>query len=394
MSALSPRWVVAKPLRSTDGPTPSCSPPPPAGPETIWHGPRDRHFTADEHGRVLELVEVAPAEGRAGEPGFRPCHVEVKAVAFTKGRTLGGVWAARAGAKGKGGAHLLADAALGLVRVDGGGGGDAPHPELHVLSNHVNDPHSKDIGTPVFFADGLDEAQVGPRAGTVFFTDASYLEPWRDPRTGLVEVMLPAMLEFFTGWHTGRLLSYSPRDRLTKVEAKGFWFPNGVAVAKDGASVLFAETFGARVWRHHLAGPQAGQTVVAADGLPGCPDGISLAADGGFWVTIQDSCKVVAALAPRRFLRYLALLLPPSLLPQSKHGAVVKLSAAGEVEAAFHGSALGGITSATEHGGRLWLGTLGKTFGVLDLAGAMQAFRDLEQRVAAAAEEPTEKADL
>lgn len=345
------------------------------------------------------MLEVAPAEGRAGEPGFRPCHVEVRAVAFTKGRTLGGVWAAGAGAKGKGGGHYLADAALGLVRVDGGGGGDAPHPELHVLSNHVNDPHSKDIGTPVFFADGLDEAQVGAQAGTVFFTDASYLEPWRDPRTGLVEVMLPAMLEFLTGWHTGRLLSYSPRDRLTKVEAKGFWFPNGVAVAKDGASVLFAETFGARVWRHHLAGPQAGQTEIAADGLPGCPDGISLAADGGFWVTLADDCGVVAALAPWRFLRYLALLLPPSLLPQSKpHGAVVKLSAAGEVEAAFHGSALGGITSATEHGGRLWLGTLGKTFGVLDLAAAMKAFRDLEQRVAAAAEAeaeaPTEKADL
>ena len=122
--------------------------------------------------------------------------------------------------------------------------------------------------------------------------------------------------------------------------AQGLWFPNGVELSQDGAFLMVAETCSMTLHRHWLRGPkvsgmpaasvlmaclsagitlaghllwhflltgqqctlclQAGQTEVLLGGLPGFPDGVSLASDGNFWVSLPSpTVPVVKMLSSR-----------------------------------------------------------------------------------------------
>lgn len=69
------------------------------------------------------------------------------------------------------------------------------------------------------------------RDGMVYFGDASY-------KYNLSEFTL----EILEGNPHGRLLSYDPRTRKTRVLVRDLYFANGVAVSKDQYSVVFCET--------------------------------------------------------------------------------------------------------------------------------------------------------
>jgi sugar lactone lactonase YvrE len=69
----------------------------------------------------------------------------------------------------------------------------------------------------------------------------------------------------------GRLLVFHPASRRTTVVLDGLAFPNGVALSKDESWVAVVETNYARILRHWLKGPRAGETEVLVDGLPGAP---------------------------------------------------------------------------------------------------------------------------
>ena len=64
-------------------------------------------------------------------------------------------------------------------------------------------------------------------------------------------------------------------------------FPNGVCIAHDGQSFLFAETWACRINRYWFDGPKARAACerVISD-LPGYPDNINRASDGNYWLAL------------------------------------------------------------------------------------------------------------
>jgi sugar lactone lactonase YvrE len=138
---------------------------------------------------------------------------------------------------------------------------------------------------PIRFADDVTVAQDGK----VYFTDASLISPWLDQNRHH-NAMLASYLDLFTGSGTGRVLVYDPLTRSTKTLLNEIKFANGIALSRDEDSLLVAETFGLQILRLWIAGPRNGTVDSLTASLPGVPDGISLASDGGYWVVLN--CKV------------------------------------------------------------------------------------------------------
>jgi len=79
-----------------------------------------------------------------------------------------------------------------------------------------------------------------------------------------------------------------------RIVADGLLFPNGCVVTPDGATLIVAETFGARLTAFSIAadGSLYGRQTWAA--LPGrAPDGICLDAEGAVWVASPPTREVV-----------------------------------------------------------------------------------------------------
>ena len=84
----------------------------------------------------------------------------------------------------------------------------------------------------------------------------------------------------------GRIICFDTKTGKTQTALRGLKFPNGICVASDGKSILFAETFGCSVKRYWFEGPKKGQVEVVMDNLPGYPDNINLASDGNYWLAL------------------------------------------------------------------------------------------------------------
>ena len=84
----------------------------------------------------------------------------------------------------------------------------------------------------------------------------------------------------------GRIVCYDPRTNTTRTVLRGLKFPNGICIASDGQSILFAETCGCSIKRYWFDGPKQGKVEVVMDNLPGFPDNINLASDGNYWLAI------------------------------------------------------------------------------------------------------------
>ncbi len=161
----------------------------------------------------------------------------------------------------------------------------------------------------------------------------------------------------------GRIVCYDPNRNTTRTVLRGLKFPNGVCVASDGQSILFAETFGASIKRYWFDGPRTGEVEVVIDNLPGYPDNINLASDGNYWLALVGMRSPVIDLAWRMagFRRRMAKRLPLDewLFPNINTGCVVKFNEKGEVLESFWDLAGANhpmITSMREHRGYLYLG--------------------------------------
>jgi hypothetical protein len=80
---------------------------------------------------------------------------------------------------------------------------------------------------------------------------------------------------------TGRLLAIEPSGR-TRVLRSGLPYPNGLALAEDGDSLLFTTAWDHSINRLPLSG--SGDPVVIARNLPGYPASLTPAEGGGFWL--------------------------------------------------------------------------------------------------------------
>ncbi len=161
----------------------------------------------------------------------------------------------------------------------------------------------------------------------------------------------------------GRIVCYDPKTNSTRTVLRGLKFPNGICIAIDRQSILFAETFGCSIKRYWFDGPKRGTVEVVMDNLPGFPDNINLASDGNYWLAIVGMRSPALDLAWKMpaFRRRMGKRLPVDewLFPNINTGCVVKFNEKGEVlESYWDIKSINHpmITSMREHKGHLYLG--------------------------------------
>ncbi|RCX07324.1 ABC transporter permease [Extensimonas vulgaris] len=186
----------------------------------------------------------------------------------------------------------------------------------------------------------------------------------------------------------GRIICYDPRDQSTRTVLANLKFPNGIAMASDGQSILFAETWGCCIKRYWFDGPKKGRVETVIDNLPGYPDNLNLASDGNYWLALVGMRGPAYDMAMRMpgFRKRMAKRLPFDewLFPNINIGCVMKITESGQVLETFWD--LGGvnhpmITSMREHRGYLYLGGISNNrIGRYKLADADPDFVQYDRR--------------
>jgi sugar lactone lactonase YvrE len=291
------------------------------GPETLAFDAEGAIYGGTHDGKVMRVRRGAPPEIFA-TTGGRPL-----GLAFDRDDNL-----------------LVADAVRGLLSIDQAGG-------VRELLTAVG-------GSKLGFTDDLDIAADG----RIYLSDAS-------TRFGYGDHLLDAL----EGRPNGRLVRYDPRSKKAEVLADELYFANGVALSPKADFALVVETYRFQVRRVWLEGERKGTRDVFAAGLPGYPDGISRSPRGTYWVAMFTLRNPRGDwLAPRPFAKQVVTRLPRFLWPKpERYGLVIELDADGKVLRSLHdpgGEHFANVTSAEEHDGALYLGTLHEArFGRLAL---------------------------
>jgi SMP-30/Gluconolactonase/LRE-like region len=236
------------------------------GPEDVVVGSDGSIYTGLLEGRILG---VAPTDGT------------VREVAKTGGRPLG----LEATTNGR---LLICDSPKGLLELDLKTG------VLKTLVTH-------DGVEPLIFCSNV----VAAPNGDLFFTISSMRYTVHEWRQDIVENV-----------PTGRVYRRAADGTLTRL-MDGLHFANGLVRARDGQSLVVAETAGRRLLRLRLAGPRAGASEVIAE-LPGFPDNLGADEDGLIWVAFASEPNPALESLHKLplFLRRLAARLPESMQPK------------------------------------------------------------------------------
>jgi len=281
------------------------------GPEDIACAEDSTFFTGLDDGRIL-WVALDGSVRELANTGGRPLGMELDKVM----RRL-----------------VVADASRGLLAV-------TPSGEVEVLTDSVD-------GKKILFADDVDVAADG----TIWFSDASTDHGYQH-----------SLYNFLEGRPTGRLLSYDPANRETRVRMDGLFFANGVTMGPDDAYVLVNETGAGRIHRLWLKGDKAGQRDLFTSGLPGTPDNISFNGSDTFWVAMPSLRGALDAQAQWPGLRRMLSHLPQEVLAAgvAPYAFVVGLGLDGRVTHNLQdpGAGFAFITSANECNGSLYLGSV------------------------------------
>jgi len=202
----------------------------------------------------------------------------------------------------------------------------------------------------LYLADDLDVAPDGK----IYFSEASTryeLADWA--------------LDGFEGRGNGRLICHNPKTGKTKTILKNLTFPNGVCIAHDGQSVLWASTWLCRVYRYWIATEKAGTCEILIDNLPGYCDNINRSSDGKYWLALVGLRSPVydLAMANPSFRIRMVKQIPPDewLCPGINYGCVIKFDDNGVVSESLWdpgGKSHATITSVREHKGYLYIGGL------------------------------------
>jgi ribose transport system permease protein len=162
---------------------------------------------------------------------------------------------------------------------------------------------------------------------------------------------------------TGRLLVYDPKDGSTRTLLDGYRYANGVCIAHDGKSLFFAESWACRVHRYWLEGPKAGTAECVIKDMPGYPDNINRASDGGYWMAWLGMRTPSFDLSLRHpdMRKRMTRRLPQDewLFPNINTGGVVKFNKTGQIISTLGdmtGVSHPSVTSMREHKGYLFVG--------------------------------------
>ena len=285
------------------------------GPEDVAFDSQGRLYTGLGDGRIMRC-----------KPGVSKAEV----FCDTEGRPLGLEFDAA-------GNLIVADAIRGLLEV-------SPNGDVTLLCDMVD-------GVPVLFADDLDIAQDG----AIYFSDLSIKYSFSE-----------SMRDFFEFRPNGRLYVYDPKTEKAQLVLEGLYGANGVAVSPDQSYVLVAETYTYRVQRYWLAGPKEGESEIFIDNLPGWPDNITSNGKDTYWLALPIGPGAREKFDPilsKPFLRKVIYRLPEftrNSVPMPC-GYVLGLDREGRITHNLQdpsGEKYANITSATEHEGMLYLGSV------------------------------------
>jgi len=256
---------------------------------------------------------------------------------------------------------------MGLYRV-------TPERKVEKVTDETNRSYSSvNDDSRLRLADDLDISDDG----RIFFSEATVRYEMHEWATDGLEAR-----------GNGRIICYDTRSGKTHTVLRDLKFPNGVCIASDGQSFLFAETWGCTVKRHWFDGPKKGTTELVLDNLPGFPDNINNSSDGHYWTSLVGMRSPALDLAWKMpgFRRRMAKRVPRDewLFPNINTGCVLKFNERGEVLETMWD--LGGenhpmITSMREHRGYLYLGgIMNNRIGQYKIAGADPTFVQYERR--------------
>jgi ribose transport system permease protein len=233
-------------------------------------------------------------------------------------------------------------AGMGLYRVD-------RQRNVEKLTAETNrSPFSIIDDSRMRLADDLDIAADG----RIYFSEATI-------RYGFEEWVVDAL----EGRGNGRIIRFDPATGATRTVLRNLLFANGICLAHDGKSILFAETWACRVSRYWLDGPKAGTVDSVIADLPGYPDNINRGSNGAYWVALAGTRTPSYDLAMtmpgfrRRMARWVAS--DEWLFPNVNVGCVVHFDESGRVLETLWdhtGRNHPTITSMREHRGYLFLG--------------------------------------
>jgi ribose transport system permease protein len=254
------------------------------------------------------------------------------------------------------GSLVVCVAGMGLVRVTMDGATELLTDQTGRSLVSIQDD------TTIRMADDLDIAPDG----TIYFTDATKrydIENWG--------------LDLLEGRPNGRLLSYDPQTRRTRTVCDNLVFPNGVCITHDGRHLLVASSWTCSILIFDLARLSDGPRVFLR-GLPGYPDNINRASDGGYWIALAGMRNPIFDQAMRHpeLRRRMTKCVPPTnwLFGNLNIGGVLKIDGGGRIVDALWDDADGPlymITSMREHEGALYLGGVtNDKIGRLALEGA------------------------
>ncbi|MFI4931800.1 MAG: ABC transporter permease [Burkholderiales bacterium] len=256
---------------------------------------------------------------------------------------------------------------MGLYRV-------TPERKVEKVTDETNRSYSSvNDDSRLRLADDLDISDDG----RIFFSEATVRYEMHEWATDGLEAR-----------GNGRIICYDTRTGKTHTVLRDLKFPNGVCIASDGQSFLFAETWGCTVKRHWFDGPKKGTTELLLDNLPGFPDNINNSSDGHYWMSLVGMRCPALDLAWKMpgFRRRMAKRVPRDewLFPNINTGCVLKFNERGEVLETLWD--LGGenhpmITSMREHRGYLYLGgIMNNRVGQYKIPGADPSFVQYERR--------------
>jgi ribose transport system permease protein len=305
------------------------------GPEDVILDANDNLYCGTRDGRIIRFAA--------------PDHAEMTVVAKIGGRPLGLAFDAK-------GDIITCVAGMGLVRVTRKG-------DVELLTDETERSlFSIQDDTTIRMADDLDVAPDG----TIYFTDATKRYDIGDWGLDLLE-----------GRPNGRLLSFDPKSRKTRTVCDNLIFPNGVCVTHDGNHLLVASSWTCSILIFDLRSMSDGPRIFVS-GLPGYPDNINRASDGGYWIAlagmrnpVMDEAMKIPGLRRRMTKR-----VPPTnwLFGNLNIGGVLKADGAGRIRDAYWDRPDGPlymITSMREHKGALYLGGVtNNKIGRLTLDGA------------------------
>jgi ribose transport system permease protein len=305
------------------------------GPEDVILDGADNLYCGTRDGRIMRFSA--------------PSYAEVSVLAKIGGRPLGLAFDPE-------GAIVTCVAGIGLMRVTLNG-------EAELLTDQTERSlFSIRDDTTIRMADDLDIAPDG----TIYFTDATKRYDIADWGLDLLE-----------GRPNGRLLSFDPKSRKTRTVCDNLIFPNGVCLTHDGSHLLVASTWTCSILIFDLRNLADGPRVFVR-GLPGYPDNINRASDGGYWIALAGMRNPVMdeAMTLPGLRRRMAKRVPPTnwLFGNLNIGGVLKIDGAGRICDALWDRPDGPlymITSMREHKGALYLGGVtNNKIGRLILEGA------------------------